>query len=94
MIDLKLPAGNQSALECAVLDELRIRQINTKYADSHQWGEWRVLQGNILHGVQWSYVGEELYDENGDVIGIEFPDGIDAQIDCSWHEEENYVTPN
>lgn len=89
-IDLTLPAGNQYALECAVLDELRIRQINTKYADSHQWGEWKVLQGKVLHCVQWSYIGEEVYDQDDNVIGIEFPDGIDAQIDCSWIKEENY----
>lgn len=89
-IDLIIPAGNQYQLECAVLDELRIRQINTKYASSYQWGEWKVLQGKILHGVQWSYIGEEVYDQDDNVIGIEFPDGIDAQIDCSWIEKENY----
>ena len=36
MIDLKLSAGDQVELECAVLDELRIRQVNTKYADAAQ----------------------------------------------------------
>ena len=90
MIDLTLSAGDQDELECAVLDELRIRQVNTKYADAAQWGEWRVLQGKVLHAVQWSYVGEEVYDDDGNVIGMDFPDGIDCQIDCSWIEEENY----
>lgn len=90
MIDLTLSAGDQVELECAVLDELRIRQVKTKYADTAQWGEWRVLQGKVLHAVQWSYIGDEVYNEDDEVIGMEFPDGIDCQIDCSWIEEENY----
>ena len=91
MIDLKLSAGDQVELECAVLDELRIRQVKTKYADIAQWGEWRVLQGKILHGVQWSYVGEEICDDEGEVIGMDFPYGIDCEISCSWIEAENYA---
>ncbi|AWD90509.1 hypothetical protein KNT87_gp070 [Erwinia phage Cronus] len=88
-IDLTLPAGDQVDLEIAVLNELR-RRADTDSLTLHAWGEWRVLQGNILHGVQWSYIGEEVYDQDDNVIGIEFPDGVDAEIDCSWHEVENY----
>lgn len=90
-IELRIPAGDQSDLESAVLDELIERcKRNPNFANKNRWGEWEVLQGVALHGVQWSYVGEEVYDEKtGRVIGLDFPDGIDAEIDCSWciHED-------
>lgn len=92
MIDLKIPAGDQVDLEYAVEKELIRRQKESNYANTepHTWGKWQVLQGTILHGVQWSYVGEEAYDENFDTYYIEFPDGVDCQIDSSWYINENY----
>lgn len=92
MIEFTLPPGDQVDLECAVR-ELMIQRAkdNPGFANEFPWGEFEVLQGNILHGVQWKYIGEEVYDENENIIGLEFEDGEpDFEIDCSWHINENY----
>lgn len=47
---LTLPAGDQCDLEydvCRFIESLNIGSDGT-------WGECYVLQGNILHGIQWS----------------------------------------
>lgn len=67
-ISLTLPEGDQSDLEIAV--SRFIESLNIGSDDP--WGECYVLQGNILHGIQWSLI-----------------DG-DCEINCSWHEIENY----
>lgn len=91
-IEYIFPAGDQIDLEHTLAIKMVERaEADPEYANTHPWGEFYVLQGDILHGVQWSYVGEEVYDEDLNVVGIEFPDGVDWEVDCSWHEEENYT---
>lgn len=54
-IVLTLPPGNQIDLEMAVTEFIEKLNINTTMKDEAQaWGECRVRQGNIIHGVQWS----------------------------------------
>lgn len=100
-IVLRLPEGDQVDLECDFGDFMVAKATeNPQFAIDNQWGESYVLQGNTLHGIQWKYVGlepvyTEDYDENIDdelqIIGWEFEDGVvDFEVDCSWHEEENY----
>lgn len=92
MIELRIPSGDQCELEDAVINELHIRySIDPSYPSKHPWGEWKVVQGDNLHIVQWSYVGEDNYTDEGAFIGLEFPDGIDCEISCSWIEAENYA---
>lgn len=91
-IEFTLPYGDQVDLECAIR-ELMIQRAkdNPDYASKNPWGEFFVLQGNILHGVQWSYVGDAEYDDTGKFIGMSFDDGEpDFEIDSSWWEDENY----
>ena len=92
-IEYRLPAGDQGDLEHEVRNLMIKRaEEDPEYASLHPWGEFYVLQGNILHGIQWSYVGEEFYDgTTGKFTRIEFPDGVDWEVGCSWHEEESYV---
>lgn len=49
-ISLTLPEGDQSDLEIAVATFIESLNIGSE----EPWGECYVLQGNILHGVQWS----------------------------------------
>ena len=77
MIEFKLPPGDQSDLESTLFDLMIARAIeNPEYFVSNPWGEFKILQGNILHGVQWQYVGDA--------------DDPDFEVSCSWHITENY----
>lgn len=49
-ICLTLPEGDQSDLEIAVSRFIESLNIGSE----EPWGECYVLQGNILHGIQWS----------------------------------------
>lgn len=78
-IEFILPSGDQVDLEIEVRNIMIQRAIdNPDYVNKNPWGEFLVLQGDILHGIQWSYVGDAEYDEDGEP---------DFEIDCSWHEE-------
>lgn len=94
-IEFVFPEGDQIDFESNLREAMIERAISDpQYAFTHQWGEFFVKQGNIIHGVQWSYIGLENteYDDAGNPIGEwhwedeEF--GPDFEVDCSWHEEE------
>lgn len=90
-IEFTLPPGDQVDLEIEIFKLMVQRAIdNPEYADANPWGEFLVLQGNILHCVQWSYVGDEVHDEEGKFICFNFYGNPDFQIDSSWWEVENY----
>lgn len=78
-IALRLPAGDQVDLELAVMELVNNLRLHNTDRDGVKdfYGECRVLQGSILHGVQFSVT----------IDGI--ADG-ECQIDCSWHIDENY----
>lgn len=91
-IEFVLPEGDQVDLECEFRDLMLERaRDNPEFARTNPWGEYLVLQGKILHGIQWSYIGEEEYDEDGNSLGINFEEDIDFEVDCSWRITENYV---
>ena len=80
-IEFVLPEGDQIDLECTFRELMLARAAaDSNFARTNPWGEYQVLQGKILHGIQWSFIGEEEYDEE-----------IDFEVDCSWHITENYV---
>lgn len=94
-IEFVFPEGDQVDFEIALRDAMIKRAVDDpQYAFTHQWGEFFVKQGNIIHGVQWSYIGLENteYDDAGNPIGEWYWEdekfGPDFEVDCSWHEEE------
>lgn len=91
MIEFKLPPGDQSDLEWELRKLMIARAIeNPLYALYNQWGEFKILQGNILHGVQWQYVGEEVYNDADEAIAFLYNGEPDFEVSCSWHITENY----
>lgn len=92
-VEVVFGPGDQSDLEDQFSDYMRSKaDVREAYAFENQWGTSYVLQGDILHGIEWSYVGiEPSYNDDGEEDGYEFEDGlVDFQIDCSWHEQESF----
>jgi hypothetical protein len=94
-IEFIFPAGDQIDFECDLRDAMIKRATdNPEYAFENRWGEFFCQQGNIIHGVQWSYIGLEntKYDDAGNPIGEWYWEdeefGPDFEVGCSWHEEE------
>lgn len=91
-IEFVLPEGDQVDLEVEFGRLMMERaEENPAFAKENPWGEYWVLQGKILHAIQWSFIGEEEYDDEGEYTGINFDEGLDFQVDCSWHITDNYV---
>ena len=92
-IKLTLPAGDQSDLEYEFANFMvdQVQEGKLVITKDNYWGESYVLQGNILHCIQWKFLVEEEYNEEDEVINVYFEDGIiDFEVDCSWWVEENY----
>lgn len=90
---LTLPPGNQIDLESEFTDfMLNKAKEDPNFPLENPWGEYYVVQGKILHGIQWSYVGVEQFGGGPWVYDEDYsPDNIDFEVDCSWHEDENYA---
>lgn len=96
-IDLTFPGPyDQGELEALLYQEMCSRAKNDiQYAIDNPWGEFRVMMGNRIIGVQWRFVGlePEDYEENehGDWIPAgeyhwEYG-GPDFEVSCSWVEQ-------
>lgn len=101
-VDLVFPAGDQIDLEhLLAVEMIRRASEDIQYAIDNQWGEFRIRQGDEIHGVQWTYVGlepedyEEVMTEDGRLdykpIGPwhwEYG-GPDFEVSCSWLESKD-----